>query len=380
MRALLRTFPIAWQLLADRPATLVISSLGVAFSVLIMFMEFGFFNGSNDSSANLPPLFDCDLVVSHVGKTNLKTGEEFPALRLNQVRSVPGVRAVSALYTTSTYWWNPQTGARNRAHVLGFNLAEPMLRLPEIAAHRAELQLPGTVLFDRLSRPDLGVITTGTRTTLGRSAARVVGLFDLGANFTYEGHIATSADNFLLLTGENPDAIDLGLVRVEPGAEVDAVRRRLQAALPPDVLVLTPRELLDREVAYTTLRLPAGAIFGMGLVVGFIIGLIVCYQILFNQITDHLPQFATLKAMGHAPGFIAGIVSHSALVLAFLGYLPGLAAAVLLYRIIEELTQIRMILTGPRALVILALSAAMCLAASRLALKKVRSADPAELY
>jgi putative ABC transport system permease protein len=114
--------------------------------------------------------------------------------------------------------------------------------------------------------------------------------------------------------------------------------------------------------------------------VGFAIGIIICYQILFNEVNDHLPQFATLKAMGHPPQFISGIVLYEALLMALAGFIPGLLAGAGLYILIEHFTQIRMFLTPGRVLLIFCLTSGMCLIAGHLALKKVHSTDPADLF
>jgi putative ABC transport system permease protein len=375
-----RQIPIAWRMLADKPSRLAFSMLGVAFSVVIMFMELGFFNGTNDSSANLPPFFACDLILSHREKNHLKTGEEFPHLWLQQVRSVPGVGAAVKFNTQAGYWWNPQDRTRNRVLMIGVDLDQPMFSIPAIAAHRAELRLPETVLYDRLSRHDLGRIETGTRTQVDSTPARVVGLFALGPNFTYEGHLIMGLENFQQVSGQAENVVDLGLIRLAPGADVEAVRRAIAARLPAQALLLTPQEILRREILVTTQRSPAGIVFGIGLLVGFAIGTIICYQILFNEVNDHLPQFATMKAMGHPPSFISGIVRNEALLLSLAGYLPGLAASVGIYALIEHFTQIRMFLTGPRALLVLVLTSGMCLLAARFAVKRVHATDPADLF
>ncbi|MET0262491.1 MAG: FtsX-like permease family protein [Rariglobus sp.] len=376
----LRPLPVAWSMLIDKPSRLALSIIAVAFSVVIMFMELGFFNGSNDSSANIPPYFDCDLILSHKEKNHMKTGEEFPLAWVYRSRDVAGVEASVALYTGADYWWNPQDGSRNRVFNLGVNLDDPMFATGIIASHRTALRAPGTVLYDRLSRSELGKIDVGMKSTLGRSAVKVVGLFELGPNFTYEGHLLMGTDTFIAMHGQSRDIVDMGLIRVKPGANVEDVRQRLLAALPPEALLLTPAEILSREILITTQRSPAGIVFGIGLIVGFAIGVIICYQILFNEVNDHLPQFATLKAMGHPPRFISGIVLHEALLMAVAGFIPGLLAGAGLYMVIEHFTQIRMFLTPGRILLIFILTSGMCLIAGHLALKKVHSTDPADLF
>ncbi len=376
----LRPLPIAWSMLIDKPSRLVLSVLAVAFSVVIMFMELGFFNGCNNSSANLPPHFDCDLILSHIEKNHLKTGEEFPLDWVFLARDVEGVAASVALYSGADYWWNPQDSSRNRVFALGVDLEDPMFETDVIKAHRKALLEPGSVLYDRLSRKELGRVETSTVSTLGRISAKVVGLFELGPNFTYEGHLLMSADTFLLMQDQSRNVVDLGLIRVKPGADLKEVRKRLLAKLPPIALLLTPDEINAREINVTTRRSPAGVVFGIGLLVGFSIGIIICYQILFNEVNDHLPQFATLKAMGHPPRFISGIVLYEALLMALAGFVPGLVAGAGLYKLIEEFTQIRMFLTPERVLLIFALTSGMCLIAGHLALKKVHSTDPADLF
>lgn len=378
--SLFRQTPIAWRMLADKPSRLTFSMLGVAFSVVIMFMELGFFNGTNDSSANLPPFFDCDLILSHKLKSNIKSGEEFAGLRLQQVASVPGVSAVVKFNIQAGYWWNPQEHTRNRLLMIGVDLDDPMFSIPAIREHREELMLPETIIYDRLSRHDLGYVEVGTRSQIDATGVRVVGLFNLGPNFTYEGHMIMSLDNFRRIAGQPEDVVDVGLIRLAPGADLETVRREIIARLPSDIQLHTPKEIHTREILVTTQRSPAGAVFGIGLVVGFVIGTIVCYQILFNEVNDHLPQFATMKAMGHPPEFISGIVRSEALLLSFAGFIPGLIASFGIYWLIEHFTQIRMFLTIPRALLVLVLTTGMCLLAARFAVKRVHSTDPADLF
>ncbi|MCC6415169.1 MAG: FtsX-like permease family protein [Opitutaceae bacterium] len=377
---LFRPLPIAWRMLIDKPSRFLLSGLAVAFSVVIMFMELGFFNGSNDSAANLPPHFACDLILSHREKNHLKTGEEFPFAWLMLARDAPGVATAVPLYSGADYWWNPQDGSRNRVYILGVDLDDPMFAPEVIAARRPALRLPGAVIYDRLSRRELGAITIGTTTTLGDASVTVVGLCELGPNFAYEGHLLTSADSFHLITGQPKDIVDLGLIRVRPGADVETVRANLLRHLPPEALLLTPAEINQREVAYTTQHSPAGIVFGLGLIVGFVIGVIICYQILFNEVNDNLPQFATLKAMGHSSRFISGIVFHEAMLMAVIGFIPGALLGQAIYALLESSTQIRMFLTPGRLLLIFALTSGMCLIAGRLAIRKVHTTDPADLF
>ena len=151
-------------------------------------------------------------------------------------------------------------------------------------------------------------------------------------------------------------------------------------ALPGDFIVMTRDELEARERAYTTRATPVGIIFGIGLVVALVIGIIICYQLLFNEIQDHLRQFATLKAIGYQARHLYLIVTSEALLLSVLGFLPGLAASYGLYLAIEQLSEIIMQMSPGRILFILCLTVLMGVAAAALALRQVIKLDPAELF
>jgi len=376
----LRQFPIAWRLLADRPARFALSIMGVAFAVVVMFTQLGFLNGITDSSANLADLLAADLVVAHPQQEHLKSGTEFSAFYLQQLRDIPGVAKALPLYLSANYWTNPQDGSRNRVLAIGADIDDPMLALPEFAARREDLRQEDTLLFDRLAREELGVVQVGTRSRQAGHPVRVVGLFELGPNFAYEGHVVMSTVNFLRLPGQTSSTVDLGMIRVAPGADVAVVKQRIAERMAGRLEVMTPAQVAKRERAYTTDHAPVGIVFGLGLMVGFAIGTVVCYQILFNEVSDHLPQFAMIKAIGHPPGFIASIVLQEALILSLGGYAAGLAASLGLYSFLQHGTALRMDLTSGRGSVVLVLATGMCLLAGRLALKKVTTTDPADLF
>jgi putative ABC transport system permease protein len=375
----------AWRMLVHNRTRLLLSCLSIAFAVVIMFMQMGFFNGLNDSQANLARILDADLVMSNRDKDNLKSTAEFSRKRWRQALAVPGIASGSYLYTSASYWWNPQNGSRNRLLVIGVDPDNPGLRLPGTAASLHALRQPGTIFYDRRSRKELGSIDVGTETTLGQARVRVAGLFELGANFSYEGHVIAGTETFFRIFSQRDpqqlaDRISLGLLRLQPGANPESVSRLLLDALPRDFMVLTRAQLEAREKAYTTRATPVGIIFGIGLVVALVIGIIICHQLLFNEIQDHLPQFATLKAIGYQARHMYLLVTSEALLLSVLGFLPGLAASLALYRIIERMSEIVMHLSPGRVLFVLCLTLLMGVASAALALKQVIRLDPAELF
>jgi putative ABC transport system permease protein len=180
--------------------------------------------------------------------------------------------------------------------------------------------------------------------------------------------------------GQESEKVAYGLLRARPGTDIPTLKQQMLDRLPKDIIVLTPEEIRKREVIHTIKAVPLGAIFGVGMVIGFIIGVIICYQILYNEITDHMPQYATLRAMGFTDRFLRKTVVQEALWLSVLGFIPGLAFGYLLYGIIEYYTGILMFLTVGRIALIFCFTIFMCAIGGLIAVRRVTSADPASLY
>ena len=271
--------------------------------------------------------------------------------------------------------------------IIGVDPASRTLRLPEVNARIDGVAKQDVALFDELSRPEYGPIAE-----LVRSGARVVaevnhrevaiaGLFRFGTSFGIDGTLVTSETNFLrLFPTRQRGLIELGLVRVAPGSDPARVRDAIRAQVGSDVLVLTLAEFRAKEIAYWDSATPIGYVFSFGVVVGMVVGGIIVYQILFADVNDHLPEYATLKAMGYSNGFLAGVVIQQAVILAVLGFIPAMGLSMLLYRISGEATRLPLEMTEERALLVLGLTIAMCVLSARMALRKVRSADPAEIF
>ena len=169
----------------------------------------------------------------------------------------------------------------------------------------------------------------------------MVGLTEIGSTFGQEGGLVTSRANFLRMNPNHPsEEVHLGFIRLRPGADVKAVQEYYQRELSPEALVLTPDEFKDFELRFWQTRAPVGFVFTMGTVVGFFIGFIVVYQILYTDVTNHLPQFATMKAMGFTDFYLLRVVLRQAVLLAVLGYVPGSLLAIGFYRVMEAGTSI----------------------------------------
>ncbi|HEY5790019.1 MAG TPA: ABC transporter permease, partial [Gammaproteobacteria bacterium] len=240
-----------------------------------------------------------------------------------------------------------------------------------------QLRVPGQVLFDRLSRDLYGAPAPGDSVLLDGQHYRLGGYFELGPNLVYDGLVLMSTLDWLRLHPR--DTPLFALVELESGAPLAEVRERLRRALPDDIVVLTPNELRAREVSFTVSAAPIGYIFGLGAALGLLVGLIFCYQVLYNLVLDHQRPIATLRAMGFADGYLARAVLAQALLIACLGALPGLLASHGAYAAVAAASQMAMQLSPARAAAIAAGTLLFCLLAGLAAARRLGHFDPAEL-
>lgn len=365
---------------------------GVGFAVILMLVQLGFRAAAFDGAVRLHRVLDAEVVIVHPRTNVLVDVAGFPRRRLEQARGVPGVRAVTGINARLLPWTNLDSGGSRYIFVLGIDPSAHALTVPEVNAQLDRLKLPETVLFDLSSRPEFGISDArpvGRLTPLETSPAveingyrvQVTGFYRLGISFAIDGTVVTSDVNFLrLMPGHPPGVVEIGLVQLNPGADPLRVRDDLARALPPDVRVLTRQEYMDREVHYWDTSMSIGIVFGFGVLVGFGVGAVVVAQILFSDVTDHLDEYATLKAIGFGNSYLYGVVLWEAFFMACLGFLPGVAASVVLYRVVVAMTGLPMEFDLMRAVVVLSLTVLMCFAAGLMALRKLETADPAEMF
>ena len=377
---------LAWYDLLHHKKRFVTSLLGVAFAVFLIFVEVGFLNGVYDSQTDLITRFNADLILVNRLKEDVRPLLPFSRGRLLQAAGHEAIAEAYPLYVDSGRWKNYDEHLTHFALTIGFDPSYPVLDIPEIAEYQEQLKLPETALFDAKSRQLYGAVGVGTEAELERRKIRVIGEFRMGPDFRTDGTVIMSDLNFLRYFPNpasdqpDPDRIEFGLLKIKPGYDSTLVRRQLETLLTDEVSVLTKEEMIERTRQFWKRSKSVGTVFGMGAVVGFVIGVIICYQILFNDISDNYPQYATLKAMGYSNFYLVELVLKKALLLSLFGFLPGWLLSASLYSVLERSTGIRMWLTWDRGLTVLGMSVGMCVLAGLLAIFKVVRADAAELF
>lgn len=376
--------PLAWRNLTHHKRRLGLALAGISFVVLLMFMEIGFFNGMLDNEGLLYERFNADLVLVSAARTP-DHPHRFPRERLYQTRACPAVVAAVPLYTQYAAEWRlPATGDTRTIRVIGFDARTEAIRglEPDL---RTVLRKPGTVLFDREARPVYGATTVGSVVAVGGRDVRIGGLFSLGVTLDTDGTLLMDESTYFALFGDaaggaDPERVDYALVRLRPGSDVQEAVAQLRHGLSEDVRVLALPDYIAWVKQYWRTNSPVGFLFGIGVLVGLLIGVIVCYQILYADIAANLMPFATLKGIGYHNRYLVRVVLQQASLLALLGFAGGLLATVLLYRFLEWSTGLVMILTVFRVALILVLTLVMCLIAGLMALGTVIKADPADCF
>jgi putative ABC transport system permease protein len=378
---------LGWLQLRHKPLRLVVALSGISFAVLLIMMQLGFRSALFESAARFHERFDYDIALFSPDSVFIVRPQPFSIRRLYQALGFDAVEEVTPVYIFPSVWKNPWNNDRRSINTIGFNPDHSLLSLNGFAEAQVLLKSQDVVLFDRASRPEFGQVAETLDagkpvvTEINDREVVVVGLFEMGTSFGIDGTVITSDDNWLRLFPDRPRGeIQLGLIRLKEGRDADRVRDAIAEYLPNDVLVLTKRQFVQREKNYWNTATPIGYIFAFGAIMGFVVGAIIVYQILFADVSEHLNEYATLRAIGYRNRFVSGIVLQQAAILAVLGYLPGLAIVWWLYGKAAAATNLPLYVTQERAMTVFLMTLAMCAISALLAVRKVRRLDPAEVF
>lgn len=350
-------------------------------------MQLGFREALFESAVRFHERFNYDIALFSPDSVFIVRPESFSIRRVYQSSADPDVESVTPVYIFPAIWKNPWGDGRRSLNAVGFDPTASVLSAGGFDEARHLLKQRDVVIFDSASRREFGDVegrfmSDGVFSTeVNNREVDVVGMFEMGTSFGIDGTIMTSTDNWLrLFPNNNRNDIQLGLLEIKEGADPDEVRDRLKQRLPPDVLVMTKREFVERETDYWNRATPIGYVFAFGAIMGLFVGAIIVYQILFADVTEHLSEYATLRAIGYKNRFVAGIVLQQAAILGVLGFIPGVAASWFLYGKAAAATSLPLYVTSDRAILVFVLTLGMCAISALLAVRKVATIDPAEVF
>lgn len=378
---------LAWLQLSRERTRLLVALAGIAFAVILMFMQIGFQAALYDSATRVHQSLNADLVLINPRSRALMSMNNFSRRRLYQMLNFEGVASINAMYVGLATWKSPESQRDRAILVLGIDPAQITLHVPEINRYLESLKLDDMAIIDRVSRtefkPFIQDVAQGKVITpeINRRRINVMGLFTVGSSFGSDALLITSDLNFLrIFNTREAGEINIGLVKLKAGVNSQALIKQIQNKLPQDVQLLTHDEFIQFEKNYWKNNTAIGFIFMMGTVMGFIVGNVIVYQVLYTNVSDHLSEYATLKAMGYRDRYLLIMVFQEALILAVLGYIPGFSITLGLYSLTSKATSLPMIMELGRGISVLLLTVLMCFISGAIAVRKLQAADPADIF
>ncbi len=414
---MLFAIPLAWLQLKRERMRLFIAIAGIGFAVFLMFVQLGFRDALFNSAIRLHENVNGDIMLISTRSNSLISIQSFPQRRLYGVLGAEGVDRISPIYVGFGLWKNPfweglPKSQTRQIMVLGIDPNDDVLGVSGFDTNARNLiRLEDQIFFDKKSRAEFGPIPVKfselekknelITTEISDRKVEIAGLFELGASFGADGNTITSEANFLrIFTRRDKGDINIGVIKIKEGADLYKTLEAIKKSLPgkytvnptltPDegredfvvgeMRVLSKRSFIEVERKYWQNSTAIGFIFTLGTVIGFLVGIIIVYQILYTDVTDHLAEYATLKAMGYKNRYLLKIVFQEALILSIMGYIPGCILASFMYTGTRNATALPLIMTTERSILVLFLAITMCMVSGAIAVRKVQDADPADIF
>jgi len=371
---------LAWRILVHEKGRSALALVGVFIAILLVFIQLGFFIAVPQGGMLVYDNMRFDLLLVSTNYQFQAQPWQFPHARLTDAAKVAGVAQATPIYFAGAAWQDPSGGTRLDVFLIGFDPAARPFAVDDIERQSDILGKTDTILVDDMTRPIFGPLTVGRRVDLDDRRVTIGGTYHLGTGFLGLGVVLMDEANFFRVTHRRQDPVNLGLITVAPGADKDKVAAELRQKLGDDVQLFDRAELTAHESAYWTSRTSVGLIFGSGLVVSLIVGLMVLYQTLATQIARHLPEFATLKAIGYRDASLAMVVTIESLILAIAAFIPAAVAAMAVYALIRSETLLPLALSPTNVGLVLAAVVIISVGSACLSLSALRRADPAEIF
>lgn len=382
-------FQLAWLQLTHSKLRLVVALAGIAFAVILIFMQLGFLNSLFESQTALHKRFNADLVIINSNLITLSQAPlRFPQQYLYRVLNFEEVEAVNTFnYNRNLLKYG--TDIVDPILVIGINPENPSLYIEDFDRVAHWLKTPGFALFDANSDRKLyGELLRDLQggqaqvAELNNQRIRIAGTVDfIGASFGEQGYIIMGSSTFKNLTNSvSKDDIAVGLITLKSGVDQQKTIDKIRKQLPGNLSLMTLADFIELEKNFWRATAPLGFVFGLGVLVSCFVGTIIVYQILYSEVSEHLSDYALLKARGYRHHYLLSMLFQECLLLAVMGYIPGLIVSLGLYRLTEFATSIPMEMTTSREILVLALTIIMCFISGVISMQKLNEAAPADLF
>ena len=386
LQRLLGRLPIGWLQLTHNPMRFAAALTGVAFANVLVFVQLGIMNSMGAATVRPYGFFAADVMISAADANALTDGGNVARQWLLQALADPDVTEGMGLFIGNVPW--DRGDADISLTAFGIDPAKPAFLAPAITGDAPLLEVQDAALLDRLARGLTRDEAAAIRPqsplsfeTQGRTVT-AYSTFAGGGGFGGDGYLILSDQTFLsLFPARRSTAPDHILLHLRPGADVATVVARLRSTVSdPALRIRSYADAAQEELAYQQTKRPTGIIFGFGVLIGVLVGLVIVYQVLSTDVADHLREYATFKAMGYGQRFFMGIVLEEALILGTLGFIPGLAVGGTILTAMGKVTTLPLAVTPSMALTVLSGTVVFSALSGAIATRRLAAADPADLF
>ena len=383
---LLGRMPIGWLQLVSNKLRFAAAGTGVAFACILVFVQLGMLGAFREATRISYRTLNADIMISASDANGLSEGSNVARRRLFQALAVPGTKEAMPVFVGKTSWLQ-EDGTKIQLTAIGIDPTRQSFIGPAVTDAET-LRLSNNAMLDRLSRglkpQQLDAVSPDNPMVIEINGEQIsiTGTVSVGGGFTADGYMVVSDQTFLrLFPARSSGAPNHILLNIETGEDPDKVSERIRGSLASEsIIVRSFTKAIEDENTYQTTRRPTGLIFGVGVVIGTLVGLVIVYQILSTDVADHLSEYATFKAMGFSQRFFRSIVLEEAVILAFVGFIPALLATIGIYSIMAKATALPIAMSPERAVMVLVGTVLSCTLSGFLAMRKLANADPADLF
>lgn len=378
--------PLAWLQLASESKRFAVALAGNTFAVAMMLFQMGLQTALYKQVVGPLLLLDGQVMIVGSHYEYFGVGRGFANVRLHQALANPDVVEANSIKLGCASFKSVGDGRERDIFLIAFDPSRKVFLSKDICEQQNLLKNHGTVLFDSLSRSQYGdvgrLFESGgkVRTEIAGEKSDIVGLIEIGPTFAADGNVLMSLATLEKFWHSPSGVSDVGVLKLREGANPDEVAESLKKIFPQSVKVMTKDEFVKSEKAYWGKRTPIGFVIGASMAVAIFVGAVIVYQILYTDVSDHIPEYATLKAIGFADSFFVGIIVQESFILSFLGFIPGALLAELLYIMTREIAGMPTYMSLDSLLIVFGLSLSMCVFAGLLATRKLRKANPADIF
>lgn len=386
LQAIFGRLPIGWLQLTHNRTRFAAALAGVAFANVLVFVQLGIMNSMGAATLRPYDFFQADIMISAGDANSLTDGGNVARQWLLQAMADPDVTDAMGLFLANVAW---DRGEKDISlSTFGVDPVKPGFINPDIAGDLSMLQVQDAAILDRLARgltkEEAASIRPQSPLAFEAQGRTVVAYttFAGGGGFGGDGYMLVSDQTFLsLFPARSSTAPDHILLSVRPGANIDAAIARLRNLISDSSLrIRSYAQAAQDDLTYQQTRRPTGIIFGFGVLIGVLVGLVIVYQVLSTDVADHLREYATFKAMGYGPGFFLSVVFEEALVLGIMGFIPGLIVGTAILTLMGKITTLPLSMSLSMALSVFVGTVVFSALSGAIATRRLAAADPADLF